>query len=415
MYLHTHISLIMLCKRIPLFIVCVFCVLISSIKSVAQTTDTTQPLRIAVLAPLYIDSVFNYGEFVAGTTLPQYMMPGLDFYNGVMMAVDSLQKENIPIEVWVYDTKKKYDTEKKDESTDLLKIDMGDKNFSLIIGFLSSAVEQQSLAAFAFSKNIPFISGTYPNDAGLQGNPFFALVNPTLKTHVESIYKYVQRNFIGDNVYYVTRKGPMEQRIKTYFDAMKAKAYPIKYSLIELPDNFTAASLLPVIDTAMDGVIICGSLNENFGTTLLRTLSAASLTHITTIGMPTWDKMDALSGEDCKDINIVYSTPYNFNRADKAIAALSAEYHARFNGRPSDMAFKGFEQMYHFAHLLAIHRDSLFSHLSDPAFKIANEFNFQPVRLSASSFAPDYLENKKLYFIKMLNGNIKGVGTAPMP
>jgi len=390
-------------KYVSVLITCL--VLISCANKVsAQTADTAQPLRIAVLAPIYLDSVFAYEEFIGGNALPQYMMPGLDFYNGVMMAVDSLQKENIPVEVWVYDTKK------INENTEDLKIEMMDKNFSLVIAFISSAVEQQALATFAFNKNIPFISGTYPNDAGVAGNPYFAMVNPTIKTHVEGIYKYVQRNFIGENVYYVTRKGGMEQRIKNYFDGMKAQSYALKYKLLELPDNFTAANLLPLIDTTSPGAIICGSLNENFGGNLVRVLSSASITQLTAVGMPTWDGMNALYSEDAKNINIVFSTPYNFNRADKTIGTLAGEYRARFNGRPTDMAFKGFEQMYHFAHLLVRHRDSLFNHLSDSSFKITNEFNFQPVRLKATSYVPDYLENKKLYFIKMLNGVIKREG-----
>jgi hypothetical protein len=37
--------------------------------------------------------------------LPRYILPGLDFYNGMMMAVDSLNKEQAPVEVLFYDSK----------------------------------------------------------------------------------------------------------------------------------------------------------------------------------------------------------------------------------------------------------------------------------------------------------------------
>jgi hypothetical protein len=91
------------------------------------------------------------------------------------------------------------------------------------------------------------------------------------------------------------------------------------------------------------------------------------------------------------------------------VTGLSDEYQSKFNTRPGDMVFKGFEAMYHFTHLLANRRDSLLSNISDHAFKICNEYNFQPVHLTEASYAPDYLENKKLYFVKMLNGSIKSV------
>ncbi len=375
----------------------VFCLFFTRVNA---QTDTAQPLRIAVLAPLYIDSVFTDEDYIGGNILPGYMLPGLDFYNGVMMAVDSLQKENMPVEVWVYDTKKKF------ENTDMLKVDMEDRGFSLIIAYVSNAVEQQQLSGFAFSHNIPFISGTYPNDAGITGNPYFAIVNPTLKTHTQAIYRYVVGNYAGDKVYYVTKAGGMEQKIKTYFDAVKASSYTLKYTPINLTDNFTADDLLRNIDTTEESVIICASLDAGFGFNVLKAINTSRLAKlVTVVGMPTWDDMPALYNEDCKNVNIVFSTPYSYNRHDKLLTNISQAYRVKYKGRPTDMAFKGFEQMYHFSHLLVKYHDSLFYHLSDASFKISNDYNFQPVRLTTTSYAPDYLENKKLYFIKMLGGS----------
>ena len=73
-----------------------------------KAADTTQlPLRIAVLIPLNLDSAFNGYEYnLSNSKIPQYFLSGLDFYSGAMMAIDSLQKENANIEVWVYDTHK---------------------------------------------------------------------------------------------------------------------------------------------------------------------------------------------------------------------------------------------------------------------------------------------------------------------
>ncbi len=359
------------------------------------------PVRIAVLAPLYLDSAFVNDELKYNSSLPKYMLPGLDFYNGVMMAVDSMQKENVEVEVWVYDTRK------KGQTVEDLEHEMEEQNFSLIIASISNVAEQQSLSSFAFNKNIPFISATYPNDAGISSNPFFIIVNSTLKTHVESIYDYVQRNYVGDKVYYVTRKGQMEERIKNYFDAMKSKTYPLKYKTIVLPDNFTAANLLPLIDSTTESVVICGSLDENFGLNLVHILSTApSSNQLTAVGMPTWEGLKELWKDDCRNVNLVFSTPYHFDHTDNVIAQLTSLYQAKFNNHPGDMVFKGFEEMYHFTHLLLVYKNSLPNNLSDHSFKIANDFDFQPVRLSTSSYVPDYLENKKVYFVKLLNGSV---------
>src|ERR1043166_9095983 len=83
-------------------------VLIFSLTKPANASDTTQnPVRVAVLVPLYLDSAFSGYEYnLSNTKIPQFFLSGLEFYNGVMMAVDSLQKEGANIEVWIYDTRK---------------------------------------------------------------------------------------------------------------------------------------------------------------------------------------------------------------------------------------------------------------------------------------------------------------------
>ncbi len=73
---------------------------------VSGQVPANKPLKIAVFASVYLDSVFTDGNYKPGNgNLPRYVVPGLDFYNGVMMAIDSLNKENLPVTVQFYDTK----------------------------------------------------------------------------------------------------------------------------------------------------------------------------------------------------------------------------------------------------------------------------------------------------------------------
>ena len=41
----------------------------------------------------------------AKNQFPEFINPGLEFYEGVQLALDSLAKENIPLEVFIYDSK----------------------------------------------------------------------------------------------------------------------------------------------------------------------------------------------------------------------------------------------------------------------------------------------------------------------
>jgi hypothetical protein len=279
--------------------------------------------------------------------------------------------------------------------------------FSLIIASLTNSTEQKSLSEFSFENNIPVISSTYPNDANLSENPFFVMLNPTLKTHVQGIYKLLQKSYKAAKPVFITRNGAVEEKIYSYFKETGNGAE--KYRVKELDDTFSAESLLTLLDSTRQNVIVCGTLNESFAVQLVQTLSANKSYRTTVIGMPTWDGIKQFNKEDCQGVELLFSTPYNFFSQEKAIANITTEYRKKLYARPSDMVFKGYESMYHFSHLLLKHREFFIVHLSDPIYKVANDFSIQTVKQNPSAFLFDYQENKTLYFIKKVNGSITGV------
>jgi len=74
--------------------------------------------------------------------------------------------------------------------------------------------------------HIPLISETYPNDGGVVENPYFILVNSTLKTHIDAIYKYLQRTSATNNIVFVKRKGSTEDLIQSYFQTTAKRLLP---------------------------------------------------------------------------------------------------------------------------------------------------------------------------------------------
>ena len=80
-----------------------------------------------------------------------------------------IKKETAPLEVFVYDTKAKtpwYQQLNKPEMKDV----------ELIVG-ITNATETKILADAALQKKIPFISATFPNDAGVR-KPLLRYLNP---------------------------------------------------------------------------------------------------------------------------------------------------------------------------------------------------------------------------------------------
>ena len=155
-------------------------------------------------------------------------------------------------------------------------------------------------------------------------------------------------------------------------------------------------------------IVICGTINDAFAVRLIKTLSASNNYNSIAVGMPTWDGIKDLDKPDCKGVDLIYSTPYNFVKTDKAYISFTAAYKNKLSGRPSDMAFKGFESMYHFTKLLLQHDHNLINILSEKNNKVFNDFDIRAAK-NRTTKNTDYLENRNLYFIKKTDGVIKSV------
>jgi hypothetical protein len=69
-------------KTTTLFICSILLILFSAKTTTAQSNQH----QIAVFSPIYIDSAFNGNTYkLWGNYLPKNMMPGLEFYNGVII------------------------------------------------------------------------------------------------------------------------------------------------------------------------------------------------------------------------------------------------------------------------------------------------------------------------------------------
>ncbi|MBL0234876.1 MAG: ABC transporter substrate-binding protein [Chitinophagaceae bacterium] len=360
--------------------------------------------RIAVFAPLYLDSAFNdtSGYRYAKNVFPKFINPGLEFYEGVQLALDSMNAAGTPLEVYIYDSRSA-----KQRLEDQLEKAIHD-SVGLIIAHCSSQ-EVKTLADAGARANIPVINVNMPNDGGVTGNPFYVMLNPTLRTQCEGIYKYVQKYHGLDQVIVFRKKGQLEDRIKNYFeDAGKAtRAIPIKMRYVELNDSFTVDELKKYLDTTDQTLCIAGTMDENFGKRMVQQLASLSKTGFkaTVMGMPTWDGLP-FNRPEYRGVDLVYSTPYYNPKLDKVSAAINNYFKENMFARPSDMVFRGYEVMWRFGSMLQKYGSDLSSNLSTKQYRVFTDYDIQPV-ISRQNMTLDYFENRRLYFVKWQEGVIK--------
>lgn len=384
----------------------------AQVDSVLRKPDTTtvhadtSRNSVAIFVPLYLDSAFDVaGNYRYDKNFPKFFNPGLEFYEGAQMALDTLETEGVKLDVQVYDTR---------NAKESLQQELGDsalQRVGLIIGQVSNTAELQLLAAAAAKRSIPFINVNYPNDGGITNNASLVILNSTLRTHCEGIYRYLQRNYPTKSLVFFRKNGVQEDRLKGYFMDIEKKtaSVPLKIKYVTLDENFDAAALALSMDSSQQTVCIAGSLDEAFGARLCALLASLNKTYRSTvIGMPTWDNLDLgkpqFAGEE-----VAYSTPFYINPADTLVKIIQENFKTRFYSRPSDMVFRGYESVYRFAKLLLLHGKDLSGSIGENKFKVFNDFEITPIFLNRQNMTLDYFENKKLYFIKKLDGNVVAV------
>ena len=389
-------------KFFTLVLLCVTVVSFLNVNAQVDSSKSFPTYRVGIFAPLYLDSMFSNGNFKYKQGIPKSLMPSIDFIQGAQVALDSMKISKENIEASIYDTRS-YTT-----SLSSLISNKSIDSLDLIIGSVKDA-DYKQLADFALAKNIPFISATYPNDGGITSNPFTVIINSTLKAHCEAIYSYLLQNHGTDQIFLCRKKGSQEDRVASYFKMLNEQdGKPLLNIRTLVTDSaVTSAYLVNKLDSNRQAVIIGGSLEESFAASLATACNDLHDSYpLLLIGMPNWDGFASLHKRDIESLPIYFTSPYFNTKQDNYSKMLTAAYLKKFRIKPSDMAYKGFETVYLFTRLLAKYPNDLIGHINDKSEKVFCEYNFRPVMLRKGSTTPDYFENKHLYFIKLLNGNI---------
>jgi hypothetical protein len=356
--------------------------------------------KIALFTPLYLDSSFDAsGNYRFDKNFPKFLSPGLEFYQGAQLALDSLSKMGAPLEIFVYDTRSK--TESIQQQLSAPAFD----SIEMIIAH-ATAAEARIFADAAQRKKIPFISATYPNDAGVSNNPYYVILNSTLRTHCEGLYRYMQGKHPLDRIIFFTKTGVQEDLVKGYFTeyAKTTNSVPLKIEYRNIGSTFTAETLKPYLDSTRRTICVSGSLDEAFGTRLAQNLSSLNAKYpVTIVGMPTWDNFN-LAKTEFKNTEIVYSTPFYYGRVTPLITSVTNHFQDETSGKPTDMFYRGYETMLRFSLLLLDTGGDVSSNLTRKGNYIFTPFDIQPVFLNKQTMTLDYFENKKLHFIRVYNG-----------
>ena len=365
--------------------------------------------KVALFTPLYLDQVTRDTAFSVSSPapLPGGALAGLEFYEGALLAQDSLQQDGIGVQLEVYDTKSA--TQPLGRLISSGKLDSA----NLLLGAVSGS-ELTELSRFAKQRHIHFVSATYPNDAGVRDNPYLTILNSTLQAHCTAIEQFVQQKFTDRNIIVIYQDNAQEKQNLSYLQAAyqkdgtggKSPLRPLAWG-----NETTTAQLTPLLDKNKNNVIIITALYRQVAESIIGQLVSLTQTYtLNVVGMPTLDGDANLRSPTYKGLSIYYSTPYPYAYAanNAAINQMMWDFFRKYRSRPSDMALKGFESLYYLGKLLPGGEKRFNQNLTREEGSLLTRFRIRPVYAgrAASDGQPDYYENTHLYFMQIRDGKI---------
>lgn len=366
--------------------------------SYAQVKNKT--IRAGLFTSLYLDSSFDAtGNYKLNNNFPRQAIAGLEFYEGAVFAIDSLNEIGIPVKLEVYDIKSR-----QGNIDNLIKKGKLDSLDLMIL--YGGPPEYIELAKISKQKNIPLVSASYPNDGGIRENPMVFIANPKINTHLQVIIDQLESRWNAANVVWFKTSDPGDNRLQEIFKhSIELSRSKIKPRYINLGGTFSTQEISQALDTSKINVLIAGSLTNNFALNFARSISFIEKKGIIqVIGLPNWNGLKEIESPSYAGIPIYFTSEMSARRDNKWANAFEEKIREATGLQSSATAIKGFELTFYFLNILSKHGRVNTDDPSDNIFKVFNELDFRPTKSTDNSILPDFIENKKVYFIRRLNG-----------
>ncbi len=305
---------------------------------------TKDKYRVDVFTHLYLDELVKDGKPVFKGKLPDKATGGLDFYEGIKLATDTLNKRGYNVNVYVHDIVNPNHTPASLISRKILD------STDLIIGAVNTSYVKV-LADYAAKRNINFVSALSPSDAGVKNNPYFILLQPTLQTHCEWIMTAIAKKYKSKMPLVLHRTSvPVDSNAYSYLKLTDGMANKLLCNVMPTKDK-----LKPYLDSTRTNLLVVSVMDAAFAESLLGQLYQWFPNYnFDVYGMPTWKSMSALKKADAfPNIAVYFTAPFYFDMSTGIGQAVANGYKKDVGGsKPGDMVYRGYETMYWYTYLL---------------------------------------------------------------
>ena len=254
-----------------------------------------------------------------------------DFYSGALIALNSLKKEGISVNLDLVSSNKS--TDEIQQLIDQGKLDKA----NLIIGPVY-AEQFAPVAKFAAENEIPVVSPLGAVEA--DDNPYVFQVYPTRDTKYEKL-----RPLLNNPEANVIVMRHISQNDQAAYDEMHS-VLPVGVRSIDYSKQQHVSVISNMLDRERENVIIIPVSNENIVEEMLSRLTSINMQSrykISVIGTSSWANYNNLNLDMYFRLSVQYVTMYHADRLNPLVNEFYREYIGNFSALPTLYSFRGYD------------------------------------------------------------------------
>ncbi len=347
----------------------------------AHLPDTVKEIReynVAVMLPLYLnqnDTIEFNTEFGEDEQIYNRSKVALEFYAGLQIAVDSLVKQGLTVNLHVYDT----DNNKKTINEIISKPEF--ETMDLVIGPLfASSVE---MVAEALQKdNIPVVS-PFANNDFTEKRTNLIQVLPSKDAELLAIANHINANYAKDNIILLCQNIEEE---KNSLESLKSNLLTQSDSVISIQEyivkteRIDKAKVLQMMEKDRKNIFVIPSKDQVFMSDLFTKMNDyADSSNVFLYGLSKLRNVETIENRYFVNLNLHTPSNTNTNYTDTATICFINKYRQLNLTEPSVFALQGFDVSYYFLNLLKVYGNVIPSLDYIKAEEINTGFDFQKV------------------------------------
>ena len=346
-----------------------------------------QKYDVALLLPLYLqandsinrirlnrDDLLNDSLFMAGVADPNNLpfdtivsrkdplvYPRsenfIHFYEGVLLALDSLKRAGMNVELHVFDTNQQQAVINK-----LVHLDVF-REIDLIIGPVYPEL-QAPVASFAAKNRIPMVSPLSSAGNFEESNPWYFKVNPTKEYLLNETAGFIGEEYFNQNMVVLQmgnyRHLPEAKLVELSREKFLAAGYGDAAKDIRFHEyNFSAggaSGLSNILSKTRQNIIIIPSDTEAQVSVAMSNLNSLSEKYpITLVGLSNFQRYRSIQPEYFHHVNMQLLSPYFTDYRSRLTNSFIRKFRDNFAAEPNQFSFQGYDVAFYFMSALFEH------------------------------------------------------------